>query len=91
MKQDELITQAASAADFAGKTNAAGPELAESELGAVFGIELDPQTTPAAPTRAASTKAARQPRKPAPAPKPAKTQPAKVKPTKAKRKPVKQS
>ena len=39
------ITQAATVADLAGKAGAIGPELAESEIGAVFGIELDPETT----------------------------------------------
>jgi uncharacterized Zn finger protein len=68
VNHEELITQAATATDLAGKTASVGPELAESEIGAVFGIELDPQTatpahTPAAPTPA---KARRKPRKPAP-------------------------
>jgi uncharacterized Zn finger protein len=59
----ELITQAATATDLAGKTPAAGPELAESEISAVFGIELDTQAAattgehaappPAAPRRKA--------------------------------------
>jgi uncharacterized Zn finger protein len=67
VNHEELITQAATATDLAGKTAAGGPELAESEIGAVFGIELDTQTAgpkpaPAAPARA---KAGRKARKPA--------------------------
>ena len=67
VNHEELITQAATATDLAGKTSAGGPELAESEIGAVFGIELDTQTatapTPAAP---APAKARRKASKPAP-------------------------
>jgi len=65
VNHEELITQAATATDLAGKTPAAGPELAESELGAVFGIELDTRTagsTPAPGARAASARA-KSPRK----------------------------
>ena len=46
VNHEELITQAATATDLAGKTAAAGPELAESEIGAVFGIELDSSYRP---------------------------------------------
>ncbi len=55
VNQEELVTQAATAADLTGKTPSAGPELAESDLGAVFGIELDTQAapTPSAPAQAA--------------------------------------
>ena len=53
VNHEELITQAGSGADLAGKTSAAGPELAESEIGAVFGIELDTQTATAKPAPAA--------------------------------------
>jgi uncharacterized Zn finger protein len=68
VNHEELITQAATATDLAGKTAVAGPELAESEIAAVFGIELDPQSaTPApAPTAATAAKAQRKARKPAP-------------------------
>ena|ERR1035441_5081820 len=68
VNHEELITQAASATDLAGKTTTAGPELAESEIGAVFGIELEPQAAMPAPTSAAPTpaKARRKARKPAP-------------------------
>jgi uncharacterized Zn finger protein len=68
VNHEELITQAATATDLAGKTTSAGPELAESEIGAVFGIELDTQTaTPApAPTAPAPVKARRKAKKPAP-------------------------
>ena len=65
VNHEELISQAATATDLAGKTPAAGPELAESELGAVFGIELDTRTagsTPAPGARAASARA-KSPRK----------------------------
>lgn len=74
----DLITQAASASDLAAKTTAAGPELAESELGEVFGIELDTQATATEPKRRAAAPAdavsARPPRKarPTPSAKPAK-------------------
>jgi len=47
VNHEELITQAATANDFGSRTAAAGPELAESELSAVFGIELDTQAPPA--------------------------------------------
>jgi uncharacterized Zn finger protein len=63
VNHEELITQAATATGLAGKTASAGPELAESEIGAVFGIELDTQT---ATTKPAPAKARRKARKPAP-------------------------
>ena len=68
VNHEELITQAATATDLAGKTAAGGPELAESEIGAVFGIELDPQTatTAPAPAHPAPAKARRKAAKPAP-------------------------
>ena len=67
VNHEELITRAAAVTDLAGKTPAAGPELAESELGAVFGIELDAgagATAPAAPPPV-STKRPPKARKPA--------------------------
>jgi uncharacterized Zn finger protein len=66
VNHEELITQAATATHLAGKTAAAGPELAESEIGAVFGIELDTQTATTKPARTAATpaKARRKARKP---------------------------
>jgi len=68
VNHEELITQAATATGLAGKTAAAGAELAESEIGAVFGIELDPQAATIAPAPAASApaKARRKASKPAP-------------------------
>jgi uncharacterized Zn finger protein len=68
VNHEELITQAATASDLAGKTASAGPELAESEIGAVFGIELDPQAAAPVPALAAPApaKARRKARKPAP-------------------------
>jgi uncharacterized Zn finger protein len=68
VNHEELITQAATAKDLAGKTPAAGPELAESEIGAVFGIELDTQTAATTPESAAPApaKARRKARKTAP-------------------------
>ena len=79
VNHEELITQAATASDLAGKTASAGPELAESEIGAVFGIELDPQAAaPApAPTAPAPAKARRKARKPAPRKRRAKAKPQK--------------
>ncbi len=68
VKHEELITQAATGADLAGKTAPAGPELAESEISEVFGIELDTQTAaaPPAPTAPAPpAKARRKARTPA--------------------------
>jgi uncharacterized Zn finger protein len=62
VNHEELITQAATATDLAGKTRSAGPELAESEIGAVFGIELDTQTATATPAPAPA-KARRKARK----------------------------
>ena len=41
VNHEELITQAATAGDLTARTASNGPELAESELGAVFGIEVD--------------------------------------------------
>jgi len=78
VNHEELITQAVTATDLTGKAPAAGPELAESELSAVFGIELDTQTAaatpaPAAPTATAPTKPPRKARKPAAAGKRAKS------------------
>jgi uncharacterized Zn finger protein len=54
---EDLITRAAAATDLTAKTALAGPELAESEIGSVFGIELDTQT-------AATQTAAPRPTKP---------------------------
>jgi uncharacterized Zn finger protein len=67
VNHEELITRAAAATDLAAKTPAAGPELAESEIGAVFGIELDTQNRATAPAIAGSArpKPHRKPRKPA--------------------------
>ena len=48
VNHEELITQAAAATDLRAKAATGGPELSESEIGAVFGIELDTQTAPAA-------------------------------------------
>jgi uncharacterized Zn finger protein len=72
VNHEELITQAATAGDFAGKTPAAGPELAESEISAVFGIELDTQlaampSPKAGPAPARATPRRSKTRKPAPA------------------------
>jgi len=68
VNHEELITQAATATHLAGKSAAAGPELAESEIGAVFGIELDTQAATPAPARTAAkpAKARRKSKKPAP-------------------------
>jgi len=60
VNHEELITQAATATDLAGKTTAAGPELAESEIGEVFGIELDTQPATPAPAAPVSTPAKTQ-------------------------------
>ena len=54
VNHEELITRAAAATDLAGKAPAAGPELAESELGAVFGIEMDTGAGATAPAAAAT-------------------------------------
>ena len=45
VNHEELIQQAAAATDLTAKATGA-PELSESEIGAVFGIELDTQTAP---------------------------------------------
>lgn len=63
VNQEELVTQAATAADLTGKTQSAGPELAESDLGAVFGIELDTQAAPAPSTPAQAAPPAKAQRK----------------------------
>jgi uncharacterized Zn finger protein len=44
VNHEELISQAASATDLTAKMAATGPELSESEIGDVFGIELDKHT-----------------------------------------------
>ena len=77
VNHEELIVQAATATDLAGKTQTAGPELAESEIGAVFGIELDTQTAqptkaPVVPVPSAPAKPPRKTRKSAAAGKKAK-------------------
>jgi uncharacterized Zn finger protein len=77
VNHEELITQAATATDLAGKTMSAGPELAESEIGAVFGIELDPQTATTATPAPAPAKARRKAKRPAPRKRRAKTKPRK--------------
>jgi hypothetical protein len=41
VNHEELISQAAGATDLAAKAAGAVSEIAESELGSVFGIELD--------------------------------------------------
>jgi uncharacterized Zn finger protein len=65
VNHEELITQAATATDLAGKTATAGPELAESEISDVFGIELD--SSPAsAPPAGGPAKPPRKARKSAP-------------------------
>jgi uncharacterized Zn finger protein len=43
VNHEELLTQAAAATDLAAKTAVGETEIAESEMGAVFGIELDSQ------------------------------------------------
>ena len=66
VQPEDLITQVATAGDLAGKTATAGPELAESDISAVFGIELDTQTaTPTAPSTVitAAPKPTKSPRK----------------------------
>ncbi len=69
VNHEELITQAATATDLAGKTPVAGPELAESEIGAVFGIELDTQAVSPefSPTAAGPARPSSKARKPVPA------------------------
>jgi uncharacterized Zn finger protein len=67
VNHEELITRASTVTDLTGKTPSTGPELAESELSSVFGIELDTETGAAAPPApvAAPTKPAPKARKPA--------------------------
>jgi len=86
VNHEELITQAAAAADLSAKATATGGELPESELSGVFGIELDTPSATAfrerAPTPYPATTAAtpkppvipkrRTQAKPSRAPKPAK-------------------
>ncbi len=60
--QEELISHAASGGELAGKQTGAGPELDESELSDVFGIELDTAPPPSAP--ASRKKAKRKAKKP---------------------------
>ena len=47
VNHEELLTQAAAATDLAAKTAVGAGEIAESDMGAVFGIELDTQPAPA--------------------------------------------
>ena len=46
VNHEELIRQAAAATDLAFKAMTTGPELSESDITAVFGIELDNQKVP---------------------------------------------
>src|SRR5438552_8020277 len=69
VKHEELISQVAGAGELAAKASV-GPELSESEIGSVFGIELDntamAQAQPVVPVKTKSTadaKTARQSRK----------------------------
>lgn len=60
VNHEELITQAAAATDLTARATTGGPELSESEIGSVFGIELDTQTAtveakPAAPVKTRSS------------------------------------
>jgi uncharacterized Zn finger protein len=74
VNHEELVTQAVKASDLADKAAATGAELAESEIGEVFGIELDTQAATPPPEPAQATdktpsakvraKSRRQPRKP---------------------------
>jgi uncharacterized Zn finger protein len=68
VNHEELITQAATAADLAVKTSATATELDDTEISEVFGIELDTQSTAPQPAAAPSpdvtspTKSGRKPR-----------------------------
>jgi uncharacterized Zn finger protein len=55
VNHEELITQAAKVADLGAQSSTSEPELAESELSALFGIELETSTiaVPAKPVQAA--------------------------------------
>lgn len=64
VNHEELITQAAAVTDLTDKA-VAGPELAESEIGAVFGIELDTQAAVAPAAASPPAKPPRKTRKPA--------------------------
>jgi uncharacterized Zn finger protein len=68
VNHEDLITHAASAGELAAKTTAAGPELAESEISSVFGIELEapaPASAPASsPSPAVPAKVAAAQKKP---------------------------
>jgi uncharacterized Zn finger protein len=63
VNHEELITQAARAGDLTAKTAGTGPELAESEIGAVFGIELDTQSEAPKPAKPAVEPAGKVPAK----------------------------
>ena len=51
--KEELITQAAAVTDLAAKADIGGPEISESDIGAVFGIEMDTQSQSVAPVKPA--------------------------------------
>jgi uncharacterized Zn finger protein len=60
VNHEELITQAAAATDLTARATTGGSELSESEMGSVFGIELDTQTAaveakPSAPVKTRSS------------------------------------
>jgi len=79
VNHEELLTQAATATDLAAKTAAGATEIAESDMGAVFGIELDTQPAPAEvqpPVPAAKPSKAKVPRKARPAAKSQRRKPA---------------
>ena len=82
---DELITQAAGVTDLTARTVGGGPELAEDDLGEVFGIDLEAKPAPAKSQSASAAKAAGASKaKP-------KAKPKAKAPTRGKRQPVKSS
>jgi uncharacterized Zn finger protein len=80
---DELITQAAGVTDLTARTAAGGPELAEADLGEVFGIDLEAKPAPAKSQSVSAAKAVGVPK-----PKATSKPKAKV-PTRGKGQPVK--
>ncbi len=61
VNHEELITHAATVSDLAAKTAGTGPELPESDISAVFGIEMDTQTAATPPSAEARPKRAKTP------------------------------
>lgn len=76
VNHEDLITQAAAVSELTAKAPDGTPELAESELGAVFGIELDTNAPSAAKSKKPARASRAESKTPAPVPTKQETAPA---------------